>query len=105
MSVLRSVTAAGLIALTLGGVALTSAETANARPYGAAIAGGLAGGIIGGALAAQAVAPAYPVYPAYPAYYAYPPAYAYPVYYRGGHCWWTWERDRWGHRHHIRVCR
>ncbi len=101
MSVLRSVTAAGLIALTLGGTALTSAETANAHPRDA-LWGGLAAGVVGGAIAAEA---ARPVYPAYPAYYAYPPAYAYPVYYRAHRCWWSWERDRWGHRHHVRVCR
>jgi hypothetical protein len=94
MSVLRSVTAAGLIALTLGGAALTSAETANAGSR--AVWGGVAAGLVGGAIAAEALRPAYEPAPAY-GYY--------PVRYYDRHCFWDWRRDRWGHRHHIRICR
>lgn len=98
MSVLRSVAAAGLIALTFGGAAVATTSSANASERGA-FWGGAAAGVVGGVLAAEAVRPAYP------AYYAYP-GYAYPVYYRPYHrCGWVWHRDRWGHPHRVEVCR
>ncbi|MDL2400438.1 hypothetical protein [Rhizobium mayense] len=92
MSLLRTLTTAGLIALTLGGAAAVTTTTAGASERGASF-GGLAAGVVGGALAVEAVRPAYPVYPAYyPAYRTYyAPAYirAYPS------CFWTWRHHGW----------
>ncbi|MBB3452065.1 hypothetical protein FHT86_000321 [Rhizobium sp. BK313] len=97
MSVLRTVMATGLIALTLGGAAVATTTSASASERGA-FWGGLAAGAVGGALAAEAVRPAYPAY-----YYG--PAYE-PVYWRPHHhCTWGWHRDRWGHPHRVEVCR
>jgi hypothetical protein len=86
MSVLRSVTAAGLIALSLGGAMLTSAETANASPAG--IAASAIAADAGRATSANSST--YGVY---------------PVRYHHRRCFWSWRRDRWGHRHRVRICR
>ncbi|OCI91167.1 hypothetical protein A6U86_21145 [Rhizobium sp. AC27/96] len=104
MSVLRSLTTAGLIALTLGSAAAVTTNNAAASERGA-IFGGLAAGIVGGALAAEAVRPAYPAYyPAYPAYYA-GPAYE-RVYVRPyPSCYWAWRHDGWGRPYRVEVCR
>ncbi|AYG59897.1 hypothetical protein QD460_24550 [Rhizobium jaguaris] len=102
MSVLRTLTTAGLIALTLGSAAAVTTTNAGASERGAFF-GGLAAGVVGGALAAEAVRPAYPVYPAYyPAYRTYyAPAYvrAYPS------CYWAWRHDGWGRPYRVEVCR
>lgn len=110
MSVLRTVTTAGLIALTLGSAASVTTTTAAASERGAFF-GGLAAGVVGGALVAGAARPAYPVYPAYPTYYrSYPAYYDGPVYervyvrpYHG--CYWAWRHNRWGEPYRVELCR
>lgn len=107
MSVLRTLTTAGLIALTLGSAAAATTTNAAASERGA-IFGGLAAGIVGGALIAEAARPAYPAYysayPAYPAYYAgptYERVYARPY----PSCYWAWRHDGWGRPYRVEVCR
>lgn len=110
MSLLRTLTTAGLIALTLGSAAAVTTTNASASERGA-IFGGLAAGVIGGALAAEAVRPAYPAYPAYFSEYpAYPAYYARPVYERVyvrpyPSCYWAWRHDGWGRAYRVEVCR
>lgn len=110
MSLLRTLTTAGLIALTLGSAAAVTTTNAGASERGA-IFGGLAAGVIGGALAAEAVRPAYPAYPAYYSEYpAYPAYYARPVYERVyvrpyPSCYWAWRHDGWGRAYRVEVCR
>jgi hypothetical protein len=98
MSVLRTLTAAGLIALTLGGASVATTTSASASERGA-FWGGVTAGVVGGALAAEAVRPAYPVY------YDNGPAYETVRWRRYHRCFWTWRRDRWGHAHRVRICR
>ncbi|MFT4003266.1 MAG: hypothetical protein QM684_23800 [Rhizobium sp.] len=107
MSVLRTLTTAGLIALTLGSAATVTTTSAGASERGA-IFGGLAAGVVGGALVAGAMRPAYPAY--YPAYPAYPAYYAGPVYERVyvrpyPRCYWAWRHDGWGRTYRVEVCR
>jgi len=107
MSVFRTVTTAGLIALTLGSAAAVTTSTASASDRGAFF-GGLAAGVVGGALAAEATRPVYPAYPAY--YRTYPAYYDGPVYQRVyvrpyERCYWTWHRDRWDRPYRVEVCR
>lgn len=110
MSVFRTLTTAGLIALTLGSAAAVTTTNAGASERGA-IFGGLAAGLVGGALIAEAARPAYPVYPAYyPAYRAYPAYYAGPAYERvyvrpAPSCYWAWRHDGWGRPFRVEVCR
>ncbi|QND47880.1 hypothetical protein HB780_19675 [Rhizobium lusitanum] len=107
MSVLRTITTAGLIALTLGSAAAATTTTAAASERGA-IFGGLAAGLVGGALVAEATRPAYPTYPAY--YRSYPAYYNGPVYERVYErpyhsCYWSWRHDRWGQPYRVELCR
>lgn len=110
MSVLRTLTTAGLIALTLGSTAAVTTTNAGASERGA-IFGGLAAGLVGGALIAEAARPTYPAYPAYyPAYHAYPAYYAGPTYERvyvreSPSCYWAWRHDGWGRPFRVEVCR
>ena len=107
MSVLRTLTTAGLIALTLGSTAAVTTTNAGASERGA-IFGGLAAGLVGGALIAEAARPTYPAYPAY--YPAYPAYYAGPTYERvyvreSPSCYWAWRHDGWGRPFRVEVCR
>jgi hypothetical protein len=97
MSLLRTLTTAGMIALTLGSAAAVTTTNASASDRGAFF-GGLAAGVVGGALAAEAVRPAYPAYyegPAYERVYVRP----YPS------CYWAWRHDGWGRAYRVEVCR
>ncbi|MFJ6325735.1 MULTISPECIES: hypothetical protein [unclassified Rhizobium] len=107
MSVLRTLTTAGLIALTLGSATAVTTTNAGASERGAFF-GGLAAGVVGGALVAGAVRPAYPAY--YPAYPAYPAYYAGPAYERVyvrpyPSCYWAWRHDGWGRPYRVEICR
>ncbi|TWB61236.1 hypothetical protein FBZ98_101573 [Rhizobium sp. ERR 922] len=104
MSVLRTLTTAGLIALTLGSATAVTTTTASASDRGVFF-GGLAAGVVGGALVAGAARPAYPTYyPAYPAYYdgpVYERVYVRPY----PSCYWAWRHDGWGRPYRVEVCR
>ena len=107
MSLLRTLTTAGMIALTLGSAAAVTTTNASASDRGAFF-GGLAAGVVGGALAAEAVRPAYPAYPAY--YSQYPAYYEGPAYERVyvrpyPSCYWAWRHDGWGRAYRGEVCR
>lgn len=97
MSVVHNVMTAGLIALTLGGVSLATATSADAHSHDA-FWGGVAVGTVGGVLLSEAARPAYAVYPA-PVYRPY-----YRAYYRPS-CYSEWRHDRWGYPYRVDVCR